>query len=514
MAHVAITVRPLLGGVQGHLGAGEPDRIPSPARLFSAFVNAAGQGSAAVERDGQLRLSEESVAALEWLESTPPSAIRVPAAEWELAAEICYREEGVFEDGKGASRKVGKPRAHLTSLQDELGWAWDLDAPDAVVETLDALAADISCLGEADTPVVVELKDFEPTHLLSANQSPFVRQAGLQLRIPMPGRLAALEEQYSVAYPKKGPTKNNDKHSWSERPTSERPTPEALRQVTYAPVSAQRPQLPWVEAFALRVDRPVPVSDRVRWAVTFHRALVAFLGNDAPSVVTGRYPQGKKRPANRVAIQYVSGPTMREELRAGAFLVMLPAGVEAAEREALVGALTQMTRLYRGRAGEIGLTFVGSVPADEIWLPPMPGMKRLWRTAPAMVPETRRPQRANGWTLKDAALVSIGLVYRDDLQLAKTRGEARYMSIRDQVAKWDVRAVEAHRVADSQVERYVHRTPEHLVAQPCDVVFDMGERLGDQAILAVGQARHLGGGLLHPLDVPEDLTGENHVENK
>lgn len=503
MPRLAITARPLLGGLQGHRGSGEQDLTPDPARLFSALVHAAGTGSSAVEQNGNLTLSSESEEALAWLENHPPTAIRIPNSACEPAGTVAFREEGVFENNKGASRKVGKSRGDFVAFDGVLGWAWDEEAPEAVVSTLDRLCAEVSCFGEADTPVVLEIDDFAPTHLLSQQQSAFVKQEGVSLRVPGAGRLQALESQYRQAYPSKRPTVAADRFSWGQRPASERPTADGLQRLRYTPIAEPLPEAPWTYAFASAVSRNIPVFERVQWAVSLHRALVSRLGDDAPSVITGRYAQGQKRPANRVAIQYVSGPTTEESLRSGAFVVMVPQGADTAAVQQLAEALRATERLYRGNHGEVGLTYVGRVSLDDFWLAPLPGMRRLWRATPALVPDVRRPKSAEQWRFEDSALVSIGLLFRDRLSLGRERGEARYIAIRDQVARWGTSATNVHRVADSRVERYVHKLPRDLVAQPYFADLDLSSLIGDRTLVALGQSRHLGGGLLEPLDVME-----------
>ena len=75
-----LTIRAVfpLGVFQGHRADGSPDRLPDTARLFSALVNAAGQGSEAIAVKGRLEPSSESTAALSWLEKHPPTMIRIP----------------------------------------------------------------------------------------------------------------------------------------------------------------------------------------------------------------------------------------------------------------------------------------------------------------------------------------------------------------------------------------------------------------------------------------------------
>ena len=53
------------------------------------------------------------------------------------------------------------------------------------------------------------------------------------------------------------------------------------------------------------------------------------------------------------------------------------------------------------------------------------------------------------------------------------------------------------------MERYVHKINEHAVVRPYTAYLSMGSLAGAQTIQAIGQCRHLGGGLLVPEDHPE-----------
>ena len=60
----------------------------------------------------------------------------------------------------------------------------------------------------------------------------------------------------------------------------------------------------------------------------------------------------------------------------------------------------------------------------------------------------------------------------------------------------------------SAVQDYVHRVNEHAVVRPYRATVSLGDLAGDGVVQAIGQSRHLGGGLLVPLDVPEGSTLE------
>ena len=76
MAPVSITAHFPLGVYHGHAADGSPDPIPSPARLFSAFVSASHTGTAAAV-DGQVDSDIDE--ALTWLENHPPHGLHIPS---------------------------------------------------------------------------------------------------------------------------------------------------------------------------------------------------------------------------------------------------------------------------------------------------------------------------------------------------------------------------------------------------------------------------------------------------
>lgn len=142
------------------------------------------------------------------------------------------------------------------------------------------------------------------------------------------------------------------------------------------------------------------------------------------------------------------------------------------------------------------------VPTAGFWRAPGPGLERRWITDPAMVPDIRR--QGNDWTLADSTLVSIGFVYRDELPVPAGRDDRRYRAIAENVADRGVRVLRTHRLT-TQTHRYAHRLPEHVVAQPYVANLDMGDLHEDDGLLAIGQSRHLGGGLLVPFDIPRGM---------
>ena len=64
-------------------------------------------------------------------------------------------------------------------------------------------------------------------------------------------------------------------------------------------------------------------------------------------------------------------------------------------------------------------------------------------------------------------------------------------------------AVHVRAVRAADVSRYVHKVNEHAVVRPYTACLSLGNLAGAGTMQAIGQSRHLGGGLLVPFDVPD-----------
>ncbi len=53
---------------------------------------------------------------------------------------------------------------------------------------------------------------------------------------------------------------------------------------------------------------------------------------------------------------------------------------------------------------------------------------------------------------------------------------------------------------------YAHKMPQGVTTQPYTALVSAGDLLADTELAAVGQSRHLGGGLLVPADLPIELA--------
>ncbi len=501
-----INARFPLGVYTGHRSDGTQDLFPDPARLHAALLNAAGQGSSAVLDGDELRPSDAAMAALRWLESNPPTGIRLPRMTSVAQRPVtAYRAEGVvrYENKRWVDKKTQRAFSDGVAVSGEFGWSWDGVVPRSVAATLGELCADVSCLGEATSPVILEIGDVVPTEVLRDDLKAYQR-GGRRVRTAASGRSEALADAHRAVRPAKRPSLADDRHTTGDiaRPS---PVPvEGLSELRYAPVVDDRPAAPWQQVLLLEADRQVEPQDRVMWAVALHQALIARIGYGAPPLITGKYEGGVTPPVNRLAIQYLdSSLTAGLGLGGPAFGLMLPGNVAAQDLLALGGALRDLNAVHC-RQGRMRLISTGrTVEGTAFWPALQPGYRRLWRTHPAVMPEiSRRQGSGKPWSLVDAALLSVGFVWRGEFPDIAPRD---YRGLVEAMKSSGVTAFSPSLVT-RDMPRYAHKMPKGVIAQPYRTTIGLGSLAGQRTVVAIGQTRHLGGGLLVPMDLPADAA--------
>jgi len=287
---------------------------------------------------------------------------------------------------------------------------------------------------------------------------------------------------------------------------------DALRSERYTRVGEPHHQVvPWQRVWLVPLAEgmpAIPLDQRVRWAVATHRALIALHGDDAPALLTGDYLPGVERPANRLSIQVVDQhPTPVTTFTSPQALALaVPSDADPLAVSALVETLEDL-RVVRSRGATLHLAPPAErpVPADgaAYWKPRASGSTRVWVTAPA-VPETRPPEKGR-WSLEQTLAVSVAHVFRTsfmDDELADLPRDARLRALSQRVLDRGVEVLSVRRLATSDVGRWVHKVPQGLVVQPYVATLTLGDLLDEgTAWLALGQSRHLGGGMLSPLDL-------------
>lgn len=547
MGTFGIVARFPLGTYSGHRPDGSTDSGPDPARLHAALTHAAYTGSTAEFDGDRLVASARSRAALEWLEENPPVGIQVPKMVRQFAGpRTAYRKEGLFnkENRSFVDKTTPRPMSDGLSLAGDFGWSWNGDVPDSVRTALEELCQDVSCLGEGHSLVQLRCGDVQPNWIFHASATRF-SPGGVRVRVARPGRLAALDATHEENYPKKSPTISADKHVPLQSPRRPKISQECVEERRY--VSPARPTVsaPWTNVVLVFVNSLTPHADdkraeydadgkirpierqsisfspdeHVAVAVSLHRALAKRIGEMAPPLITGRYGAGSPQPANRVAIQVLSASLLamseHADLASGrpALALMIPHGAHNDDILVLHQALRGLRRLVT-RFGTLSLDIhTDPVSCADFWRPPASGAIRLWGPSTAVVPEGHRGR--GSMSLDDSVLLSFAYVMRD-LVFQKEKKTRRQMV--DHLKRAGITAA-ATSVLPVDASRYVHRVPASMVPQPCSTIIDIlgaaqGRssmeiepiRLSSGALVAIGQSRHLGGGLLAPIDLPFDAA--------
>jgi CRISPR-associated protein Csb2 len=500
-----------LGTYRGAGADQRPERIPSVARLYSALLCAAGFGPRAVQRDDDsLDVSQADEVALRWLERNPPDSVHIPPLEVNGGRALAYRNDGTVGRAKSGGltiKKPGKAADACTAVGDMFAWIWTELPPEPVRAALEQLCPDVSYLGTTESPVrltAVSGGAFNATHELNPEAGLFTADGTASER-PLPGRLEELSRAFrsSTGTP---PRVGRDDYRTDETSRSRVPTRQAVETAWYSPRQAAAADVPWPQVFLIPVSAPVPEEDRLAWAVAAHRALIRLVGFGAPPMITGTYPPGTSRPANRIALHLI-GLGMPIAERGSYLAILVPRDADPVDLDVLQQASQNLTSIRgpRGKVLKLAVDKLRVVDGSRFWLPPEAGMIRLWRTVPAAIPDTRGA-RGTDWNFAHAALLSLGFAWKDvsgRLPRILGRGDAYYRDLAAAVSVAGVVVVHARAMRSADVNRYVHKVNEHAVVRPYMACLSLGNLTGPRTIQAIGQSRHLGGGLLVPFDVPE-----------
>ena len=503
-----------LGTYRGAHADGRVERIPSVARLYSALLCAAGFGPRAVVEGQSSAPCPADEEALRWIEQTPPDRVSVPALEVNAGRVTAYRDDGTIKNNKTSMgiKKLPKAPDVSVAVDGSFAWTWTTPPPEPVAAALSALCPDVPYLGTTQSPVRLRVLDAgSPTDgsRLAGSAMVLDPEAGIfspggeDVALPLPGRLEELRAAHRSAT-SASPTVAKDRWTGNEISAAPAPPDSSVALARYRPAAPPVADGPWPTVIMLPLDRYVPERDRVRMAVATHRALVQALGYGAPTLITGAYEPGAQRPANRLALHFVDD-SMPVDLRSHhhALALLLPPDVPASELDAVKQAVGSLDSV---RAGRVGVVRVRddqwAVSGDRFWGPCPPGMVRTWRTSPPTVPDIRgvggRP-----WTFGHAALLSLGFVWKARWPRLAGRGDERYVRLVDLVGEAGAAAITATPIRETDIRPYVHTMNPGTVARPYRTRLWLGDLGTAQTVLAIGQTRHLGGGLLIPVDAPE-----------
>lgn len=364
---------------------------------------------------------------------------------------------------------------------------------------------------------------------------------GKVFSFPKKGRLEDLKQAFAAANPapkgkKKAPIVR-DKEAEQNFLNEYLPL-QTEEQARYLPPSLQEEnalKAPWATAFYMEIDQvdngrakngkvewKPEESEFVGWAVALHRFLVRQWGTDPSLALVGKYAPGAKRPANNVSIQIVDsgfkesyGQQLRKEIaeKRPGFLILLPYDMAKADIQKLHDVCVRAkgkTLYYSPNKPTLRLGNTTVIDAAHLWKPVAEGMCRYWTIRPMAIAETRPvpdSKHNRKWGVREAICLALGHVWRDSYvpQTDATSREERYWDLVDAIKSKTshFRIFDWHAVYRVNMTDYAHHADSSNVLhgmQALVAISDGADSL-DCAAMAIGQSRHLGGGLLVPVDL-------------
>ncbi len=516
---LTITADFRFGFYQGRDARGAPERYPSPARLYAAFVSAAYSRAL----DGGLPSSD--FRALQWFEEHAPDAILLPESVMADGVARSYRDKGLVTKGKTRGtvtpKKSPEDATRISALSGPITWWWE-EGPDAeILDALAEIAFEVPYLGERIASVRLTVDGVAPRPDGAHERIDDVKlgDPSPTFRVSTAGRHHALQASYEMLGSARPPSESSDLASTSEVERSDEMISSHTRVVAYAPPAPKTPDARWPSGIRIRVRtgpsrgpwHPAP-EEHVRWCIVLHRALTRGIGDEAAPLVTGRYASARDvpvdRPANRLAIQIIP-PRPGERDEGASFLLMIPRDADPGELERIRTAVRRISTLYRSRSEELIVQrdddgLLEELDLTRFWEPPAPGTVRWWVPSPTLIGEggpSRRKDDAR-WTAADAVRLAVGFVWRDELGAPTGRVAERNAAYLTAVEQRGVRVAGAWRDTGIDPQHFAHRVPEGQPITCICALVQLGDLAGQTQLTAIGQSRHLGGGLLLPVDVP------------
>lgn len=509
-----------LGYYQGRDPRGEPERYPTVNRIYSALIAAAFEAEIPGPSLGTL------LEALSWLEGDPPDAISLPSALMSSRqSATAYRDKGLSSRNAKtgqitATRPQSEHASRVSSVDGPLTFWWKDTPSEEVVTVLSLLAEEIAYIGERSSLARVEArvhpeidKDALPVsknHLLPDRQA-------VRMEYPEVGRLKELSDAYAKSRPRRLPSDSQDQPKSKEE--EQRPLPPRLcvGLARYRRPVPQRGTAPWTHGFLVEAMKPpspnprhspppqIEESSYVGWSVALHRSIIRHIGWGASPLITGIYAQGVDQPANHMAIQ-VLPPTVRpagwRSSNTSAFVVLFPPEASPEDYAAVRKALQATTSLYRGKNGKVFLGRPQEFDPTKFWKVPDPGFEYWWKPTPAAICEIRSGQEGPSgepWSIANALELAVGFVWRDRFGTDGLKGLPLYQHIVRSVEATGVQVRHSHKKHFLRSSDFAHKrkVPDALTAvtgelwlQPLGITTEL---------VAIGQSRHLGGGLLMPV---------------
>jgi CRISPR-associated protein Csb2 len=487
-------------GIYSGAVLGRAEELPEHSRVHEAFVAAAAGGPTARTEGNVLVATDEHRRAVEWLEDNEPLGLIAPAARMTPRSARRYR----WRASPVAPNDTDfEP---CSALAGPVVYLWP-PVPDDVLTALREIAPEVTHVGRADSVVLVDVDRRDVASGPSVHIRAEGRGTGRVMRVARPGRFDALARAHvQTSRPGRHGTGSLGRQAADQlAPVNE----EALELRRFEPTDAAA-AWPFSEVWELPLDGTPDVlaaltqpANRVAAAVGIHKALVRRIGDSVPAFVSGRAGDGPLQGAGHLAIHVAPSP-QRDALVA---YLAIPAGTLAADREQLASAVSSSLRagasMRRGDTRWFGVDPPSRRhAAGTFWLEPA----TTFQTAIPMVLEINGGPRRGAWTLDDAVVCSVGFAMRGVLEREGLTWETGW-AFRAELVR---RLREEHGVdaRTSRVRRdtlrFVHRVREGELVVATHALVDLGTLGSPSAagFLALGRARHLGGGLLIPTGMP------------
>lgn len=529
----SISANFLLGIYQGHDKRGHAETYPDLVRFQSALMSAAYSLAAYTEHenrkalgfDEDLSLPGSLSAAVTWLEDNPPSAISLPVATRVESSDVdAYRSKGLIVKGKDRE-KSREPAVSYTALGGPIVWWWDESPSRDIQEALVLICHEVPYLGEAASLVRVEAQEGGeiPHDAWMRHEGIGLESVGLPvLGIPRGGRAKKLQDLYLKREGQKTPSISVDSFKSNEDENSDLWCGDMIGKAVYQyglDDDISGGSEPWVFGYILEVEKgnekacwPPLEDNRLRWSIAMHRAMVSKCGNDVPLILSGKGTKiaGEQLvlPANGVSVQIIdqSLPLGKESLvEDPAFLIMLPQGADPMEAEIVSRAVELLGYIYDAKLGSVNVRKTRLVTLDHFWKAPDEGTSRWWQPIPLYIADNRPPYRNSSkrlaWTLADTVRVSLGYVWRDELN-PQGNGARRQLELSNLVANQGVVIAGERLLHPARPENYSYHMNKGSFFTAATAMVNLGNLGSERAAVAIGQTRHLGGGLLVPVDIP------------
>lgn len=575
----SISAEFLLGTYQGRDSGGNPERYPSPDRLYKALVSVA-YNAFGFERPNRCEdggLTDSDIRdAFRWLEDNPPDAIYLPQARFSVlpsvADAVVYRDKGYIDSTKHKKRpkKASALASTGVTYQDadgRLTWQWQSEPEPSIIAALAALCWEVPYLGESCSKVRLTAAVTQECPMPGSLEKDDVvgfanlrRKGNVMFAFPGAGRLEELKHGYEQVTPLQNQERGaapNKKNEEELNLLAAFPMLDTVREASYsAPTAADRGLgKPWPDFIVIPVTPdaaenannvwcPSP-ADYVGWAVAMHRFLVSQWGLNPPASLTGKYSTGTGtgRPSNNVAIHVLSasmGKTtdlLDEKVKSfgfPAFLLMLPESMRDEDRQRLydVCRASEGKFVYYSRSvGRIRLGAPHYESNGNLWQEPAADRIRFWQPFPLAIAETRPmspdTQTGRAWRAAEAMYLALGHVWRNASFMEQQAGENERLVSKNKQQAYEeriwtltkrasdadspLRVHGARQVFETNMGDYAHHVDASNVLRGMSGLISIDAEEADVtcAALAVGQSRHLGGGLLLPVDIPLDLVQED-----